>query len=81
LGAISDQQQQGWGAKVIDRLAPFSRDEGILARNLKYEGHLPGGSTTVQQVVAQIHEGHNNAESRYLQSGATLVCTATIKQG
>ena len=61
------QQEQGWGAKVIDRLAndlakAFPGIEGFSARNLKYMRALAQAwpdPSIVQQVVAQIPWGHN----------------------
>jgi predicted nuclease of restriction endonuclease-like (RecB) superfamily len=64
---LTRQQQQGWGAKVIDRLArdlrrAFPGVKGFSPRNLKYMRALaetyPDGQF-VQQVVAQIPWGHN----------------------
>lgn len=61
------QQEEGWGAKVVDRLAKdlraeFPEIEGFSPRNLKYMRSLavayPEGEF-VQQVVAQIPWGHN----------------------
>ncbi len=61
------QQQQGWGSKVINRLATdlrkaFPDIKGFSARNLNYmrafaEAHPD--ETIVQQVVALIPWGHN----------------------
>ena len=61
------QQQEGWGSKVIDRLAKdisseFPNLKGFSARNLKYmrrlaEEYIDEGF--VQQVVAQIPWSHN----------------------
>jgi len=61
------QQGEGWGAKVIDRLADDLRREfpemrGFSGRNLKYMkafGESYPDSPFVQQVVAQIPWGHN----------------------
>jgi len=61
------QQQQGWGAKVIDRLAAdlhraFPEMQGFSPHNLKYMQAFaeayPDGQF-VQQVAAQIPWGHN----------------------
>jgi predicted nuclease of restriction endonuclease-like (RecB) superfamily len=61
------QREEGWGAKVVDRLAKdlraeFPEIEGFSPRNLKYMRALalayPQGEF-VQQVVAQIPWGHN----------------------
>jgi predicted nuclease of restriction endonuclease-like (RecB) superfamily len=61
------QREEGWGAKVIDRLATdlhaaFPEMKGFSARNLKYMralGEAYPDETFVQQVVAQIPWGHN----------------------
>ena len=64
---LARQQQQGWGAKVIERLSAdlrssFPEMKGFSPRNLKYmrafaEAYLE--ESFVQQVVAQIPWGHN----------------------
>lgn len=64
---LSRQQEQGWGAKVIERLSAdlrtsFPEMKGFSLRNLKYmrafaEAYLE--ESIVQQVVAQIPWGHN----------------------
>lgn len=64
---LSRQQQQGWGAKVIERLSAdlrtsFPEMKGFSLRNLKYmrafaEAYVE--EPIVQQVVAQIPWGHN----------------------
>ncbi len=64
---LTRQQQQGWGAKVIERLSAdlrssFPEMKGFSPRNLKYmrafaEAYLE--ESFVQQVVAQIPWGHN----------------------
>ena len=61
---LERQRKEGWGSKVIDRLAQDLRREfpdlkGFSARNLKYmrafaEAYLD--KEFVQQVVAQIYE-------------------------
>jgi predicted nuclease of restriction endonuclease-like (RecB) superfamily len=64
---LQKQQAQGWGAKVIDRLAKDLRREfpdmkGLSPRNLKYMRALAEAypdEQFVQQVVAQIPWGHN----------------------
>ena len=61
------QQEEGWGAKVIDRLASdlhaaFPEMHGFSARNLKYMralGDAYPDEAFVQQVVAQMPWGHN----------------------
>lgn len=64
---LSRQQQQGWGAKVIERLSAdlrtsFPEMKGFSLRNLKYmrafaEAYVE--EPIVQQLVAQIPWGHN----------------------
>lgn len=64
---LTRQQQQGWGAKVIDRLAAdlrssFPEMKGFSPRNLKYMRAFAQTypmEQFVQQVVAQIPWGHN----------------------
>jgi predicted nuclease of restriction endonuclease-like (RecB) superfamily len=64
---LARQEAQGWGSKVIDRLAVDLRREfpgmtGFSSRNLKYMRALAeayGDVRFVQQVVAQIPWGHN----------------------
>lgn len=61
------QNQEGWGTRVIDRLADdlrrdFPEMTGLSARNLKYMRALAEAHTdpeVVQQVVAQLPWGHN----------------------
>lgn len=61
------QEQEGWGAKVIDRLAKdlkqeFPEMKGFSSRNLKYMrafAEVWADEAIVQQVVAQIPWGHN----------------------
>lgn len=64
---LDRQQREGWGAKVIERLAQdlkreFPEMKGFSARNLKYMRAFaeawPDGEF-VQQVVAQLPWGHN----------------------
>ncbi|MEA5466483.1 PDDEXK nuclease domain-containing protein [Leptothoe sp. PORK10 BA2] len=64
---LARQQQEGWGTKVIDRLAKdlkrdFPEMTGFSARNLKYMRAFadanPDGAL-VQQVFSQIPWGHN----------------------
>jgi predicted nuclease of restriction endonuclease-like (RecB) superfamily len=64
---LERQDREGWGSKVIERLAKDLRSEfpemqGLSPRNLKYMRALalawPDGSI-VQQAVAQIPWGHN----------------------
>jgi len=64
---LNRQQQQGWGAKVINRLAAdlhqaFPKMKGFSPRNLKYMRAFAEAypdEQFVQQVVAQIPWGHN----------------------
>ncbi len=64
---LTRQQQQGWGAKVIDRLAAdlrraFPEMKGFSPRNLKYMRAFAESYPNeqfVQQAVAQIPWGHN----------------------
>jgi predicted nuclease of restriction endonuclease-like (RecB) superfamily len=64
---LTRQQQLGWGAKVIDRLAADLRHafpglKGFSSRNMKYMRALAEAypdEQFVQQVVAQIPWGHN----------------------
>jgi len=77
---LARQQEQGWGAKVIDQLAKdlhqaFPDMQGFSPRNLNYMRTLAEAwpdEAIVQQAVAQIPWGHNvrlldlvkNAEER-----------------
>jgi predicted nuclease of restriction endonuclease-like (RecB) superfamily len=64
---LSRQEQEGWGAKIIDRLSSdlhrdFPEMTGLSARNLKYMRAFAEAypdSQFVQQVVAQLPWGHN----------------------
>ncbi|GAA3998526.1 hypothetical protein GCM10022408_06790 [Hymenobacter fastidiosus] len=64
---LQRQQQQGWGAKVVDQLAQDLRQEfpeasGFSSRNLKYMRAFAQAwpdASIVQQLVAQIPWGHN----------------------
>lgn len=64
---LARQQQQGWGAKVIDRLAKdlqkeFPDVKGFSSRNLKYMRSFAEGypdESIVQQAAAQIPWFHN----------------------
>lgn len=70
------QQQQGWGAKVIDRLAAdlrkaFPDMKGFLSRNLKYMRAFAEAypdEQFVQQPAAQITWYHNIALMEKLKS-------------
>jgi predicted nuclease of restriction endonuclease-like (RecB) superfamily len=63
---LQRQSAQGWGAKVIDRLArdlrvAFPDMKGLSPRNIKYMRALAEAYSDeefVQQVVAQIPWGH-----------------------
>lgn len=64
---LARQEREGWGAKVIDRLAEdlrraFPEMTGLSARNLKYMRALADAwpdSEFVQRVIAQLPWGHN----------------------
>lgn len=64
---LDHQAEEGWGAKVIDRLAAdlqlaFPNTQGFSARNLKYMRAFAEAypdREIVQQAVAQIPWGHN----------------------
>ncbi|KAF1062891.1 DUF1016 domain-containing protein [Burkholderia gladioli] len=64
---LARQEREGWGAKVIDRLADdlrraFPEMTGLSARNLKYMRALAEAwpdAEFVQRVVAQLPWGHN----------------------
>lgn len=64
---LERQKSQGWGAKVIERLAKdlraaFPEMKGFSPRNLKYMRTFAESYTDeqfVQQLVAQIPWGHN----------------------
>ena len=64
---LDRQQQEGWGTKVIDRLAKdlkrdFPEMTGFSARNLKYMRAFADAypdAQQVQQVFSQIPWGHN----------------------
>jgi predicted nuclease of restriction endonuclease-like (RecB) superfamily len=64
---LIQQGAQGWGARVIDRLAhdlrqAFPEMKGFSARNLTYMRAFAGAwpeEQIVQQVVAQLPWGHN----------------------
>jgi len=64
---LNRQQQEGWGARVIDRLSADLRREfpemsGFSARNLKYMRAFAEAypeEAIVQQLVAQLPWGHN----------------------
>lgn len=64
---LDRQEREGWGAKIIDRLAgdlgrAFPEMTGLSARNLKYMRAFAEAwpdSEFVQQVVALLPWGHN----------------------
>ncbi|KAJ3066536.1 hypothetical protein HK102_007633, partial [Quaeritorhiza haematococci] len=64
---LARQRDQGWGAKVVDRLAAdlhhaFPEMAGLSPRNLKYMRAFAAAwpeEPIVQQAVAQIPWGHN----------------------
>jgi predicted nuclease of restriction endonuclease-like (RecB) superfamily len=64
---LVQQQQKGWGSKVIERLAKdlkreFPTMKGVSTRNLKYRRAFAEAwpdEQIVQQLVAQIPWGHN----------------------
>lgn len=66
-GILQQQQQQGWGTKVIDRLSAdlrsaFPNIKGFAARNLRYMRAFAEAYPDfeiVQQVVAEIPWGHH----------------------
>lgn len=66
---LDKQNAQGWGAKIIDRLAADLRDafpdmKGFSPRNLKYMRAFAAAwpqREIVQQLVAQLSWGHNIA--------------------
>lgn len=73
---LTRQQQQGWGAKVIDKLAKdlqqeFPEMKGFSPRNLKYMRSFAGAypdRAIVQEVLAQITWYHNIALLEKLKS-------------
>lgn len=73
---LNRQQQEGWGAKVIDRLAQDLKREfpdmtGFSSRNLKYMRALAEAypdEQIVLRVVAQIPWGHNQTLLNKLKS-------------
>ncbi|MEW6542112.1 MAG: PDDEXK nuclease domain-containing protein [Nitrospirota bacterium] len=66
---LRNQRRQGWGAKIIDRLAAdlgraFPKLRGYSVRNLKYMRAFAAAwpdRANVQQLAAQIPWGHNCA--------------------
>ncbi|MBI1824413.1 MAG: hypothetical protein HYR80_09920 [Nitrospirae bacterium] len=66
-GILQHQNEKGWGARVIDRLAhdlrlEFPEMKGFSPRNLKYMRAFAGAYSVeqfVQQVAAQIPWFHN----------------------
>ncbi len=88
---LQRQQQEGWGTKVIDRLARDLRQEfpeikGFSPRNLKYMrafAEAYADEEFVQQVVAQIPWGHNVRILDYVKDSAERVwyIRKTIEHG
>jgi predicted nuclease of restriction endonuclease-like (RecB) superfamily len=72
---LEQQKNEGWGTKVIERLASdlgktFPEMKGLSSRNLKYMRALAEAypdSSFVQQAVAQIPWGHNVRILDYVQ--------------
>ncbi len=61
---LTRQREDGWGAKVIERLAKdlhveFPEMRGLSPRNLKYMRAFAEAWPIVQQPVAQLPWGHN----------------------
>ena len=75
---LARQDQRGWGAKVIDRLAndlhrAFPEMKGFSVRNLRYARAFAEAwpdEHIVQQLVAQIPWGHNVRLLDYLKDPA-----------
>jgi predicted nuclease of restriction endonuclease-like (RecB) superfamily len=73
---LGRQEQEGWGTKVIDRLATdlrrfFPDMTGLSSRNLKYMRAFAAAwpeEVIVQQLVAQIPWGHNVRLLDYVKS-------------
>jgi predicted nuclease of restriction endonuclease-like (RecB) superfamily len=88
---LANQQRQGWGAKVIDRLSTdlqqaFPKLGGYSVRNLKYMRSFAEAwpdRSIVQQLVAQIPWGHNCTLLDQVEDEATRVFYArnTIHHG
>lgn len=88
---LARQQQQGWGAKVVDRLAKdlqkeFSDMKGFSSRNLKYMRAFAEAypdEQIVQGVLAQITWYHNIAILEKLKSLEERLWYAqkTVEQG
>jgi predicted nuclease of restriction endonuclease-like (RecB) superfamily len=88
---LARQKEQGWGAKIIDRLAADLRKEfpeitGFSPRNLKYMRGLAEAwpdEQIVQQFVAQIPWGHNVRILDYVKNPAERewYVRATIQNG
>ena len=75
---LAAQRREGWGAKVVDRLAEdlgraFPDMRGFSARNLKYMRALAEAwpkESIVQQLVAQLPWGHNVRLLDYVEDPA-----------
>jgi predicted nuclease of restriction endonuclease-like (RecB) superfamily len=80
---IERQQQQSWGAKVVERLSRDLRQEfpgmkGFSVRNLKYMRAFAEAypeEQIVQQIVAQISWGYNVCFLKWVlpKAGVTLI--------
>ena len=88
---LARQKNQGWGAKIIDRLAADLRREfpemtGFSPRNLKYMrtfAEVWPDEPIVQQLVAQIPWGHNVRILDYVKTASERewYVRATIQNG
>ena len=88
---LKQQKEQGWGAKIINRLArdltrSFPNMKGFSPRNLKYIRSFAQAyqdKQIVQQVVAQIPWGHNVRILDYVKSQQERLwyINETIKNG
>ena len=79
---LTRQQSEGWGAKVVDRLAhdllrAFPGMTGFGARNLKYMRAFAEAypdQQFVQQVVAQLPWGHSVRILEMVKAPLELMC-------
>jgi len=85
---LASQRHEGWGTKVIDRLAADLQREfptlaGYSARNLKYMRAFADAwpdRAIVQQLVAQIPWKHNcNATARELEAAIAQRITRVLE--
>ena len=83
---VQRQSEQGWGAKVIDRLASdlkesFPEMRGFSSRNLKYMAffaeHCPHGQFG-QQPAAQLHGWHSITQRSKLLNWPTTERQAEV---